>query len=137
MITRRQVWAGACALSGAALAPSPGRALERGTLFEVATRLVSLYQASDADALHRMLAPTLQPHFPSASLAEWLAEARKAFGMLQRTSMPTYGSRAHGIFAAYFDRGPADMYLEIDRQSRLVLWALKDDVKVLSIRERA
>jgi hypothetical protein len=135
MITRRQAWAGACALSGAALAPSPSRALERGTLFEVATRLVTLYQASDADALHQMLA--LQPHFPSASLALWLAEARNAFGMLQRTSMPTYGSRAHGIFAAYFDRGPADMYLEVDLWSRLVLWALKNDVKVLSIREWA
>ena len=57
--------------------------------------------------------------------------------MLQRTSLPTYGSRAYGIFAAYFDRGPADMYLEIDDRERLVLWTLKNDVKALSIRERA
>ena len=137
MITRRHVGTGIAALSGAALAPSLGRALERGTLFGVATRLVTLYQASDADALHQMLAPALQPRFPSASLALWLAEARNAFGMLQRTSMPTYGSRAYGIFAAYFDRGPADMYLEVDPQERLVLWALKNDVKVLAIREQA
>jgi len=137
MMTRRQVGTGIVALSGAALAPSLGRALERGTLFGIATQLVTLYQASDADALHRMLAPPLQRHFPSASLALWLAEARNAFGMLQRTSLPTYGSRAYGIFAAYFDRGPADMYLEIDDRERLVLWSLKTDVKTLSIRERA
>jgi len=58
------------------------------------------------------------------------------FGMLQRTSMPTYGSRTHGIFAAHFDRGPSDMFLEVDPQEKLVLWVLKDASSTLAIRKR-
>lgn len=133
MITRRTLLAGLAGL-GCGLPASRGHALERGTLFELATRLVAIYQASDADALHEMLAPGLQPAFPVPVLARWLTEARDMFGLLQRTSMPTYGSRTHGIFAAYFDRGPSDMYLEIDQQEKLVIWVLKADAKVLSIR---
>jgi len=136
MITRRDLLAGVTGLGGT-LAVHPAQALERGTLFEVASRLVPIYRNHDADALHAMLAPDLQGDFPPAALARWLDEARATFGILQRTSLPTYGSRAHSIFIAYFDRGPSDMFLEIDQQERLLLWALKNDSKVLAIRRRA
>lgn len=136
MLTRRRLLAGASAL-GSTLAAGPGWTLERGTLFEVATRLVRIYQTGDAEAFHAMLAPDLRPGFPPAVLSGWLAEAREAFGMLQRVSLPTYGSVAHSIFVAYFDRRPCDMYLEIDRQERVVLWAFKNDVKVWAIRRQA
>ncbi len=134
MLTRRHILVSLAGLGGA-LAPSPGQTIDRGTLFEVATRLVAIYRASDAEALHGMLSPELQPIFPPSALSLWLSDAQNAFGMLQRTSMPTYGSRTHGVFAAYFDRGPADMYLEINRQERLVLWAFKNDAKAMSIRK--
>jgi hypothetical protein len=135
VIARRQALAGLVGAGGAlALAPSPAFAGSR--LYELALRLAAIYRASDADSLHRMLAPGLESSFPPAVLSRWLAEARAAFGMLQRTSMPTYGNRTHGVFAAYFDRGPADMYLEIDSRERLVLWAFKNDAGVLALRGR-
>ena len=124
-------------LAGIGLAPTPGQALDRTSLFAVATRLVAIYRAADADALHRALAPDLQPDFPPAALSAWLQEARDTFGILQRTSLPTYGSRAHSIFVAYFDRGPSDMYLQIDEQERVLFWTFKTPSHVLSLRRRA
>jgi hypothetical protein len=119
------------------MSPSRGGAVERVTLFDFAKRLVAIYQASDADALHSILAPELQPDFSPPALSRWLTQARNTFGMLRRTSMPTYGSRTHGVLAAYFDRAPADMYLEMNQQEKLVLWVLKSGNNMLSIRKRA
>jgi hypothetical protein len=136
MIGRRHVLLGLTSFGGG-FAPGFGQALADNVLFEVAQRLVAIYQASDADALHRLLAPDLQPHFPRPKLAAWLKEAQEAFGVLHRTSMPTYGSRHHGALLAYFDRAPADMYLQIDKQRRVVFWAFRDTVKALAIRKPA
>ena len=124
-------------LAGLGLAPTPGQALDRTSLFAVATRLVAIYRAEDADAVHRALAPDLQPEFPTAALSAWLKEARDTFGILQRTSLPTYGSRAHSIFVAYFDLGPSDMYLQIDEGERVLFWTFKTPSHVLSLRRRA
>ncbi len=124
-------------LAGLGLAPTPGQALDRTSLFAVATRLVAIYRAGDADTLHRALAPDLQPDFPPTALSAWLQEARDTFGILQRTSLPTYGSRAHSIFVAYFDRGPSDMYLQIDEGERVLFWTFKTPSHVLSLRRRA
>jgi len=134
MINRRHLLLG---LAGLGIAPAQGQALERTSLLAVAARLVAIYRAEDADALHRALAPGLQADFPPAALAAWLKEARDTFGMLQRTSLPTYGSRAHSIFVAYFDRGPSDMFLQIDEQERVVFWTFKTPSSVLSLRRRA
>ena len=133
MINRRHLLLG---LAGLGIAPTQGQALERTSLFEVATRLVAIYRADDADALHRALAPDLQADFPPRALSAWLKEARDTFGTLQRTSLPTYGSRAHSIFVAYFDRGLSDMFLQIDEQERVVFWTFKTPSKVLSLRRR-
>jgi hypothetical protein len=133
-VNRRHLLLG---LAGLGLAPTPGQALDRTSLFAVATRLVAIYRAGDADALHRALAPDLQPDFPPTALSAWLQEARDTFGILQRTSLPTYGSRAHSIFVAYFDRGPSDMYLQIDEQERVLFWTFKTPSHVLSLRRRA
>ena len=121
MVNRRRLLLG---LTGLGLAPTQGRALDRTSLFEVATRLVAIYRAADADALHRALAPGLQPDFPPEALSAWLKEARDTFGILQRTSLPTYGSRAH-------------MYLQIDEQERVLFWTFKTPSSVLSLRRRA
>ena len=134
MINRRHLLLG---LAGLGIAPTQGQALERTSLFEVATRLVAIYRADDADALHRALAPDLQADFPPRALSAWLKEARDTFGMLQRTSLPTYGSHAHSIFVAYFDRGPSDMFLQIDEQERVVFWTFRNPSSVLALRRRA
>jgi hypothetical protein len=134
MINRRHLLLG---LAGLGIAPTQGQALERTSLFEVATRLVAIYRADDADALHRALAPDLQADFPPRALSAWLKEARDTFGTLQRTSLPTYGSRAHSIFVAYFDRGLSDMFLQIDEQERVVFWTFRNPSSVLSLRRRA
>ena len=134
MINRRHLLLG---LAGLGIAPTQGQALERTSLFEVATRLVAIYRADDADALHRALAPDLQADFPPRALSAWLKEARDTFGTLQRTSLPTYGSRAHSIFVAYFDRGLSDMYLQIDEQERVVFWTFRNPSSVLALRRRA
>ena len=133
-VNRRRLLLG---LAGLGLAPTQGQALDRTSLFEVATRLVAIYRAADADALHRALAPDLQPDFPPASLSAWLQEARDTFGILQRTSLPTYGSRAHSIFVAYFDRGLSDMFLQIDEEQRVLFWTFRNPSSVLSLRKRA
>ena len=133
-VNRRRLLLG---LAGLGLAPAQGQALDRTSLFEVATRLVAIYRAADADALHRALAPDLQPDFSPEALSAWLQEARDTFGILQRTSLPTYGSRAHSIFVAYFDRGPSDMYLQIDEGERVLFWTFKTPSSVLSLRRRA
>ena len=135
MVNRRHLLLGLAGL-GSGFLPEPGQALERTSLFDVATRLVAIYRAEDADALHRALVPDLQPEFPPTALSAWLKEARDTFGILQRTSLPTYGSRAHSIFVAYFDRGPSDMFLQIDEQERVVFWTFKTPSKVLSLRRR-
>jgi hypothetical protein len=134
MINRRHLLLG---LAGLGIAPTQGQALERTSLFEVATRLVAIYRADDADALHRALAPDLQADFPPRALSAWLKEARDTFGTLQRTSLPTYGSRAHSIFVAYFDRGLSDMFLQIDEQERVVFWTFRNPSSVLALRRRA
>jgi hypothetical protein len=38
---------------------------------------------------------------------------------------------------AYFDRGPSDMYLQIDEQERVLFWTFKTPSHVLSLRRRA
>jgi hypothetical protein len=135
MITRRHLLAGLAGL-GCEITSGKGQALERGNLDEIASRLVGIYQTSDVDALHRMLAPDLQTSFSAPVLTRWLAEARESFGMLQRISMPTYGSRTHGVFAAYFNARPIDMYLEVDQQGRIVFWALKNASATLALRRK-
>jgi hypothetical protein len=50
--------------------------------------------------------------------------------------MPTYGSRTHGVFAAYFNARPIDMYLEVDQQGRIVFWALKNASATLALRRK-
>ncbi|NIX75655.1 hypothetical protein [Microvirga terricola] len=132
MLTRRQ------ALSGFALilVPASGAALEQDTLFNVSTRLVTIYQTGDAGALHSMLAPDLQAQYSPEALASWLSEAKATFGPLQRISLPISGTRAFAIFAAYFERAPNDMFLELDRDGRIVLWTLKSDSGAVVLRKR-
>ncbi|MBF9233156.1 hypothetical protein [Microvirga alba] len=132
MLTRRQALAGLAFC----LVPATGMALERDTLFNVSTRLVEIYQAGDAAALHGMLSPDLQAQYSPDALASWLREVNAKFGPLQRISLPISGTRAYAIFAAYFERAPSDMFLELDPQGRVVVWTLKNDSGAVALRKR-
>jgi hypothetical protein len=135
MIMRRHVLASFAALC-CTIMSGGGQALERGKLVEIASRLVESYQTSDADALHGLLAPDLQSRYSPLVLSHWLAEAQKTYGMIERISMPTYGSRTHGVFAAYVNGRPMDMYLEIDKQGGVVFWGFNNATTTLTLRRQ-
>jgi hypothetical protein len=135
MIMRRHVLASFATLC-CTIMPGEGQALERGKLVEIAARLVEIYQASDADALHGLLASDLQSRYSPPVLSRWLAEAQKTYGMIERISMPTYGSRIHGVFAVYVNGRPMDMYLEIDKRERVVFWGFNNASTTLTLRRK-
>jgi len=86
----------------------------RTTLRDVSLAIVELYNAEDGIGLYTRVSEPLAAKISTEALAERLSDCRQRFGSLQRLSLPVASTGTAALFAAYFETGARDMYLEID-----------------------
>jgi hypothetical protein len=105
----------------------------RSALGEMSNRVVALYNAVDAAALHGLLAPDLRNGWAVEQFAVRLADCRQRLGTLARVSPPVMGTRTFGFIAAYFDGEVRDMFLEIDENGSIRMLAFKGQTDVCNL----
>jgi hypothetical protein len=93
----------------------------RITLRDLSLAIVDLYNAEDGIGLYTRLSEPLAARFSTEVLAERLSDCRQRFGSLQRLSLPVVSTSTSALFAAYFEKGTRDMYLETDRNGGIRL----------------
>src|SRR5260221_13083588 len=76
--------------------------------------MLELYNAEDGIGLYESLSDPVALRLSTEALAERLSECRQRFGSLQRVSLPVASTGTAALFAAYFETGTRDMYLELD-----------------------
>ena len=86
----------------------------RITLRDVSLAILDLYNAEDGIGLYTRVSEPLAAKVSTEALAERLSDCRQRFGFLQRLSLPVASTGTAALFAAYFETGARDMYLEID-----------------------
>lgn len=86
----------------------------RATLRDVSLAILELYNAEDGIGLYTRVSEPLAAKVSTEALAERLSDCRQRFGSLQRLSLPVASTGTAALFAAYFETGARDMYLEID-----------------------
>ena len=84
------------------------------TLRDVSLAILDLYNAEDGIGLYTRVSEPLAAKVSTEALAERLSDCRQRFGSLQRLSLPVASTGTAALFAAYFETGARDMYLEID-----------------------
>jgi hypothetical protein len=112
------------------LAGAAARAeVTRSSLRDVSLTIMALYNAGDGIGLYARLSEPLALRYSAATLTETLSECRERLGSLTRLSLPVASNATSGMFAAYFETGTRDMYLELDEQGliRLVSFAGAED----------
>jgi hypothetical protein len=95
--------------------------VERSTLRDVSLAIMDLYNAEDGIGLYTRLSEPLAVHVSTELLAERLSDCRQKFGSLKRLSLPVLSTETAALFAAYFETGARDMYLELDRDGGIRL----------------
>ncbi len=95
----------------------------------VSQAFVRAYNAEDAEAVHRLLAPSLQGRYPVEALRTALTLCRVLTSEIFRISTPVWGARHFGYFAVYAETKPFEMILEIDDDERIIHWVVTDDVQ--------
>jgi hypothetical protein len=115
-------------LLGATLAGSAMAEVGPHALLDVSEELIRIYNAEDAPALHRLLAPPLQAKYPVETLRTTLTHCRVLTHDLFRFSIPSWGTRRFGFFAAYTETSVFEMILEIDENEKIIHWVLTDNV---------
>jgi hypothetical protein len=118
----------ALSLCGAAFAGSALASLTPFSLIEVSESLLRAYNARDASAFHRLLAPSLQARYPVEEVAHLLARCRGLTHEIDRFSTPSWGGRHYGYFGVYAEVAVWEMVLEIDENQKIVHWMITDDV---------
>ena len=93
----------------------------RSTLRDVSLAVLALYNAGDGLGLRDRISAPLASRLSVESLMERLSDCQRRFGNLQRLSLPVASSETAALFAAYFEGGTRDMYLEVDRDGRIRL----------------
>ncbi len=94
----------------------------------VSQAFVRAYNAEDADALHRLLAPSLQGRYPLEALRTAVTLCRVLTSEIFRISTPVWGARHFGFFAVYAETKPFEMILEIDDDEKIIHVVITDDV---------
>jgi hypothetical protein len=118
----------AALLLGAALAGPALAEVGPHALINVSERLLRIYNAEDAPALHGLLAPPLQAKYPVETLRTTLTHCRVLTHDIFRFSIPSWGARRFGFFAAYTETSVFEMILEIDDNEKIIHWVLTDNV---------
>jgi hypothetical protein len=109
-------------LVAAALTVDSARAeVARSTLRDVSLAVLALYNAGDGLGLHDRLSPPLASQLPIERLTARLSDCQRRLGVLQRLSLPVAKMGTAALFAAYFETGTRDMYLEVDRSGHIRL----------------
>ena len=105
-----------CAVLAAWMLPGgPANAeVTHPTLRDVSLAILDLYNAEDGIGLYTRVSEPLAAKVSTEALAERLSDCRQRFGSLQRLSLPVASTGTAALFAAYFETGARDMYLEID-----------------------
>jgi len=106
---------------GALSAGTARPAVTRGTLHDVSLAIVDLYNAGDGIGLYARLSEPLAARLSAERLTERLSGCHQRFGALHRMSLPVATMGTGALFAAYFEAGARDMYLEIDLDGRIRL----------------
>jgi hypothetical protein len=89
--------------------------VERGeSLHDVSLAILEIYNAGDGIGLYERLSDPMAVRLSTEALAERLSECHQRFGSLQRVSLPVASTKTSALFAAYFETGARDMYLELD-----------------------
>jgi hypothetical protein len=109
-------------LAALGLLPLSGTAAEvtRTTLREVSQQVLAAFNAGDGAALHGMLAADLQAALTASSLGGRLEACRARLGTMERLSLPVMSTWTYGMYAAYFGDGARDLFLELDRDGRIL-----------------
>ena len=123
----KAIGAGAMALAGALAFPARAE-LDPHSLTDAADRLLPIYNAADAPALHAILAPALRDKYTVDALRDALRRCRVLTHDIFRFSTPSYGGRHYGFFAVYAEASTFEMILEIDEDERLLHFVITDDV---------
>lgn len=110
------------------LASSHALAVGPHALTAKSEALVRVYNAADADELHRLLAPALQAKYPPGTLETALRLCRVLTGDIFRLSTPVWGARQFGFFAVYAETRMFEMVLEIDAQERIIHWLVTESL---------
>jgi hypothetical protein len=97
-------------------------------LINVSQELLRIYNTEDAQALHGLLAPSLQANYPVETLRRVVAHCRVLTHDIFRFSTPSWGARRFGFFAVYTETSVFEMILEIDENEKIVHWVVTDNV---------
>ena len=98
------------------------------TLINVSEELLRIYNSEDAPALHGLLAPPLQAKYPVETLRTTLTHCRVLTHDIFRFSIPSWGTRRFGFFAAYTETSVFEMILEIDDNEKITHSVLTHNV---------
>jgi hypothetical protein len=94
----------------------------------VSRELVRAYNREDAQALHRLLAPSLKARYTVEAVRTTLRLCRVLFYDIDRISTPVWGGRRHGYFAVHAEPGVFEMHLEIDADEKIIHFMITDDL---------
>ena len=115
-------------LLGAALAGPALAEVGPHALINMSEELLRIYNREDAPALYGLLAPPLQAKYPVEALRTTLTRCRVLTHDIFRFSIPSWGARRFGFFAAYTETSVFEMILEIDDNEKIIHWVLTDNV---------
>ncbi len=118
----------AALLLGAALAGPALAEVGPHALINVSERLLRIYNREDAPALHGLLAPPLQARYPVEALRTTLTHCRVLTHDIFRFSIPSWGARRFGFFAAYTETSVFEMILEIDDNEKIIHLVITDNL---------
>jgi hypothetical protein len=107
-------------LSAAAVGPH--------SVTNVSQEFVRAYNAEDAEALHLLLAPSLQAKYPVEALRTSLTLCRVLTSEIFRISTPVWGARHFGFFAVYAETKLFEMILEIDDNEKIIHLVITDNL---------
>jgi hypothetical protein len=97
-------------------------------VINVSQELLSIYNARDAAALRKLLAPSLQAKYALEDLRLILAHCHGLTHEIDRFSLPSWGARRYGFFGVYAENTVLEMVLEIGEDEKIVHWVITDDV---------
>ena len=119
----------AAATLGVAGSPQlPAAAVGPHSVTNVSQEFVRAYNAEDTEALHSLLAFSLQAKYPVEALRTSLTLCRVLTSEIFRISTPVWGARNFGFFAVHAETKPFEMILEIDDNEKIIHLVITDNL---------